>query len=232
MTDWTRQYRKALTFSYDDGNEADVRLVRLLDAYGMKCTFNLNSGLDSSDVWQYRGADVRRLELTQCRALYAGHEIAVHGSRHLSLTALSPEALDAELAGDKKRLTELFGTEPVGMAYAYGEYNDAAVEKLRSIGIRYARTVEDSHSFAVQSDLLHFRPTCHHDDPQLFALAERFLAMEPDEPQIFCIWGHSYELDGNANWDRLERLFAMLAGKEEIFYGTNAQVLLFREELC
>ena len=224
--EWTKQYAKALTFSYDDGNEADVRLVALLNAYGMKCTFNLNSGLNSTDVWQYKGADVRRLDLTQCKALYAGHEIAVHGSRHLSLTALTPEELDAELTGDQKRLTALFGTAPVGMAYAYGAYHDAAVEKLRSIGIRYARTVEENHSFALQTDLLRFRPTCHHDDPQLFALAKQFLAMEPDKPQIFYIWGHSYEFDGNGNWDRLERLLDMLAGKPDIYYGTNAAVLL------
>ena len=223
---WTQHFRKALTFSYDDGNEADVRLVALLNQYGMKCTFNLNSGLDSSDVWQYKGVDVRRLDLAQCKELYKGHEIAVHGSRHLALPELSEEALDAELAGDKKQLTKLFGTEPVGMAYAYDAYNETAVEKLRSIGIRYARTVEDSHSFDLQTDLLHFRPTCHHDDPQLFALAEQFLMMEPDTPQVFYIWGHSYEFDGNANWDRFERLLQLLAGKQDIFYGTNVQVLL------
>lgn len=36
---------KALTFSYDDGVEQDMRLVKLLDDHGMKGTFNLNSGL-------------------------------------------------------------------------------------------------------------------------------------------------------------------------------------------
>ena len=35
---------KALTFSYDDGVEQDIRLVEILDKYGMKGTFNLNSG--------------------------------------------------------------------------------------------------------------------------------------------------------------------------------------------
>ena len=38
---------KALTFSYDDGVEQDMRLVKLLDDHGMKGTFNLNSGLFS-----------------------------------------------------------------------------------------------------------------------------------------------------------------------------------------
>ena len=83
MMDWTKQYRKALTFSYDDGNEADVRLVSLLNTYGMKCTFNLNSGLGSSDIWQYKGADVRRLELSQCRAAYAEAVRALYEAQSL-----------------------------------------------------------------------------------------------------------------------------------------------------
>ena len=36
--------RKALTLSYDDGVEQDVRLMDILDQHGIRCTFNLNSG--------------------------------------------------------------------------------------------------------------------------------------------------------------------------------------------
>ena len=34
---------KAITFSYDDGVTQDIQLVNLLNKYGLKCTFNLNS---------------------------------------------------------------------------------------------------------------------------------------------------------------------------------------------
>ena len=34
---------KAVTFSFDDGTTQDVQLIKLLDKYGMKATFNLNS---------------------------------------------------------------------------------------------------------------------------------------------------------------------------------------------
>ncbi len=34
---------KAVTFSYDDGVTQDQRLIALLNKYGLKCTFNLNS---------------------------------------------------------------------------------------------------------------------------------------------------------------------------------------------
>ena len=73
---------------------------------------------------------------------------------------------------------------------------------------------------------MRFRPTCHHDDEQLFDLIERFLALPDEEPAVFYLWGHAYEFDGSRSWDRLERALDRLAGRDDVFYGTNAQVLL------
>ena len=38
--------RKAFTVSYDDGWPQDRRLIGLMNKYGIKGTFNLNSGED------------------------------------------------------------------------------------------------------------------------------------------------------------------------------------------
>ncbi|MBQ7004576.1 MAG: polysaccharide deacetylase family protein [Oscillospiraceae bacterium] len=225
--DWTKTYRKAVTFSYDDGNEQDIRLVEMLNRYGLKCTFNLNSGLDGrSGDWQYKGAWVHRMHLPDCTELYKGHEIAVHGSRHLCLTELSREEMRTEIRSDAAELTRIFGTTPVGMAYAYGAYNADVIEEIVEAGLQYARTTHSTHHFDVQQNLLEFKATCHHDDEILFDLAKQFLSENSDAPQIFYIWGHSYEFDGNHNWDRFERLCEMLAGKPDVFYGTNREVLL------
>ena len=35
---------KVLTLSYDDGPVQDIRLIQIFDRYGIKATFNLNSG--------------------------------------------------------------------------------------------------------------------------------------------------------------------------------------------
>ena len=43
------KYRKALTFSYDDGIEQDRKLVDIFNKYGMKATFNLNTGIQSNE---------------------------------------------------------------------------------------------------------------------------------------------------------------------------------------
>jgi hypothetical protein len=57
-------------------------------------------------------------------------------------------------------------------------------------------------------------------------LAERFAAMEPETPQIFYIWGHSEEFDHDGNWDLIERFCDFFAGRDDIFFGTNKEVLL------
>ena len=51
--DKSRELKKFLTFSYDDGVTQDIRLIELFNKYGMKATFNINSellGLDGELV--------------------------------------------------------------------------------------------------------------------------------------------------------------------------------------
>ncbi len=60
----------------------------------------------------------------------------------------------------------------------------------------------------------------------LFALGEQFLTLDGNEPALFYIWGHSYELDLYDCWEQMEKFLAMISGKEDIFYGTNREILL------
>ena len=56
-------------------------------------------------------------------------------------------------------------------------------------------------------------------------LIDRFLASDSEEPQLFYLWGHSYEFHVDQNWDRMEEILKKLSGHDEIFYGTNREVL-------
>ena len=42
--------KKAITFSFDDGMVEDIWLVNLFKKYGLKGTFNINSGLFSQEL--------------------------------------------------------------------------------------------------------------------------------------------------------------------------------------
>ena len=61
---------KALTLSYDDGVEQDERLMQILDRHGLKCTFNLNSGLWAPEGTRWPQGQIHR-RLTEKRAAKA-----------------------------------------------------------------------------------------------------------------------------------------------------------------
>ena len=61
---------------------------------------------------------------------------------------------------------------------------------------------------------------------ELFRLGEEFIVLKPDTPKIFYIWGHAYEFDIRNEWNRFEQFCKMISGKDDIYYGTNAEVLL------
>ena len=75
---------------------------------------------------------------------------------------------------------------------------------------------------------MQFRPTVYHhrEMDQMFELGKTFLALEPETPQLFYIWGHAYEFDIRNDWARMESFCEMMAGHADIFYGTNREVLL------
>ena len=60
----------------------------------------------------------------------------------------------------------------------------------------------------------------------MIELGQKFLQLKPTTPQIFYIWGHSYEFDIHNDWARFEEFLKTISGKDDIFYGTNSQVLL------
>ena len=222
-------YQKAVTFSYDDGIEQDRRLVEIFNRYGMKCTFNLNTGIQTQESqFEIEGVHIQRMNQQDIGDLYQGHEIALHGLTHAGPPELADEQFAKEFLQDAKNIERIYGKYPVGMAYAYGSYDQRVVDYLKSIGIQYGRTVGSTHGFDLPKEPMLLEATCHHNDEQLFALAKQFLEAEPDDgkPMLFYIWGHSYEFDVNRNWDRIERLCEMLAGHEDIFCGKNAECLL------
>ncbi len=221
---------KAVTFSYDDGITQDRRLVEMFNRYGLKGTFNLNTAvLDGGLAWTHPcGVPIYHLTEEQAKELYVGHEVACHALHHEDLTKMSAEAVADNMRQDMANIERIFGQKAYGMAYPGGFFNDTAQEGLRQAGIQYARTVISSRSFEPQQDLLRFEPTCYHvkDKEVLFELARDFIALKPDSPKIFYIWGHSYEFDVFGDWDEFESFCQLISGHDDMFYGTNAQVLL------
>lgn len=220
---------KALTLSYDDGVEQDRTLVEIINRFGIKATFNLNSGIQSgASPFCKKDLVVRRLNVRDLPKLYAGHEIAVHSLTHPHLEQLGEAVIQNELEQDKLNLERIFNTKVQGMAYPFGTYNDQVIQEALRCGLKYARGIVSTRKFSIPQDPLGkmtYQPTCHHNDPALMSLAEQFLALQTRVPQLFYVWGHSYEFEADHNWHILEDFCRLVAGRDDIFYAVNAQVL-------
>ena len=224
---WREHYRKAVTFSYDDGVTQDIRFVDMLNRYQLKGTFNLNSGIGYEDqVWTCKGVEIHRCRRETVRDLYSGHEVAVHTLHHPNLYEMTDgEQIAREILEDQENLERVFGTPVVGMAYPFGGYREETIALLRANHFQYARTTKSNYSFKEQEELLTYAPTCHHNDSRLMELADSLVTGEPEQPQIFCVWGHSYEFDVDDTWEKMEEFCRFISGRDDIFYGTNREVL-------
>lgn len=224
---------KALTFSYDDGVEQDIRLIGILRKHGMRGTFNLNSGLYAPEGHVYPEGQVhRRMSESQVSGLYAqeGIEVAVHGSTHPWLDHMPVNMCTKDLYDDRCKLERQFGRIVRGMAYPYGTYSDDVVACMRSVGIVYSRTVHSTHDFNMPADWMRLPATCHHNDPKLMELAHRFLE-EPSwgRPWMFYLWGHSYEFEEHDNWNVIEEFTDFMAGREDVWYATNIEIYDYQD---
>ncbi len=224
--------KKAITFSYDDGVVQDIRLIELLNKYGLKCTFNLNSELLSKKGMLIRDGE----RIAHCKVhtedvkyIYEGHEVAVHTLTHPNLIDCDDKEIIHQVETDRLNLSELVGYEVVGMAYPCGGVDERVAGIIKkTTGVKYSRTITTNNCFDLQENLYRFNPTAYHlDFENMMQLGREFVELKPKEPKVFYIWGHSYEMDFCADyWVKLEEFFKLISNKEDIFYATNKEVLL------
>ena len=225
---------KAITFSYDDGVTQDIRLIELLNKYNLKCTFNLNSELLGKKgilICQNQQISHYKIHKDDVKYIYGEHEIAVHTLTHPNLTQLNDAEIIHQVEQDRLNLSELAGYEVIGMAYPCGGVNnDDRTAKIikENTGTKYCRTITCNNCFDPKDNLYRFNPSAYHlDFDNLMRLGQQFIDLDAKTPQIFYIWGHSYEMDCETyNWVKLEEFFKLISNKDDIFYGTNKEVLL------
>ncbi len=217
---------KALTFSFDDGEKQDIRLIELFNKYNMKGTFNLNSGL----MPEKADEKSKKLALEQIPTVYKGHEVAVHSLTHPFLERLPTTLVVKEIMDDKELLEKYTGYVVRGMAYPFGTYNNDVIRIIKDAGIKYSRGIGAHHKFTISNKWLEMETTCHQADEKVFDLAKEFVDGDPFrnwtsiEGWLFYIWGHSHEYRTEEDWARMERLCSYLAGKDDVWYATNIEI--------
>ena len=206
--------RKALTFSYDDSHPDNERLAGILNRYGMKATFNLNSAFLPGET------DERKTHYMN--TLLAGHEIACHGKTHPFFDRLPQMSLVEEILEDRKELERLSGRIINGMAYPYRAYDANVIATLRALGIIYARAAASTGTFMPPTDFLAWNPTCHHRE-NLSEVAGRFLKCGHCGALCY-VWGHVFEFNRDNNWNVIEDFCAAMAAGKDIWFASNGEI--------
>ena len=204
---------KALLFSFDDGRIEDRRLVSLMNRYGIRGTFHLNSGLIGGD---------RYVRPDEIRSLYAGHEVAGHTRTHVFLGQTPTRMQIEELLEDRACLEALSGQIVRGLSWPYGSFDQKIREAAQMCGYEYSRTTGDTLRMEPPTDLLAWHPTAHHSRVT-DELWQRFLDNHRNDMRVMMIWGHSYEFDTEEKWAHLAEMFRMMGRRQDVWYATCIQ---------
>lgn len=223
--------RHLAVFSFDDGTVHDRQLVALLNACGVRATFNLNSGFfGRTDTITQGGRVMDHSHVTaeEAPALYRGHEIAVHTKTHPRLPSLSDSDVIAQVEDDRRTLEALFGAPVRSMAYPGGGENcDERVARLirENTPIRCARAYLPTFGFDAPTELLLWHPTCHLREERVPELIDAF-ARRADGGVLF-LWAHAYNLFYENLWDKLEDTIRRIraAGVPIVTMGEAAEEL-------
>lgn len=234
---------KVLTLSYDDGKLQDRRLVKILNKNGIKCTFNLNSGIDDPAV---------RIPKSEWKELYQGHEVAVHTATHPTISRCPNNEIVYEILSDRAELEKIMGYPVRGMAFPNGACDDRICRIASDLGIKYARIAADQYAdvytakqgakvaegpillgdatgFNMPENYMKWLPTCHHNH-HLKQFGEEFLSLKKTQYlYMMYVWGHSFEFDRNDNWNVIEEFAEMMGGQDDIWYATNIEIVDYNE---
>lgn len=242
MTEGKRRY---LTTSWDDGDPLDLRLAEKLATLGVRGTFYLCRDYGGRP----RLTDAQILELSTL----PGVEIGAHSLNHPDLRRLSGDALRQEVAGSRAWLEDLVGRPVVGFCYPNGLHNARAVRAVTDAGFIFGRTTKSSTTHIPRNMLragttLQLYPhtrhvqlrhalkerdvrgarqvmTVRHWPQEPAALAAEFLESTrvASFPQLFHLWGHSWELQSHNLWGELENVIRVLT-ESPVTMLTNGEI--------
>lgn len=233
---------KVLTMSYDDGKLEDERLVSIFNQYGIKGTFNLNSGLID---------DGKRIDSSRWPELYKGHEAATHTLTHPTIARCPNVEIIQEYLEDRKYIENIMHYPVLGHAYPNGSYSPQVEQIMKDVGIKYGRIIGDYYAdvnsvelanqknglavvgdvdgFALPENFYAWKPTCHHNHG-LMEFGRKFLSLKKKQYlYMMYVWGHSYEFTRDNNWELMEQFCEMMSNQDDIWYATNIEIVNYME---
>lgn len=233
-----------VTTSWDDGHPLDLRIADLLGSYGLTGTFY---------VTRETGWPV--MTSVEIRNLSSKFEIGAHMLEHRTLGQLMDEQARQQLSGSREWIEQVTGKPCRTLCFPGGKYRHEQLSLVRAAGYLSARTTELlSTDFPRRVDGLALIPTtvqAYPHSPLTYAknalkrrslvnllrtralfhrrdwrgLGGRLLERTLRHGGVFHLWGHSWEIEQEHQWDRLEKLLATIAAnKDKVTSMTNSEL--------
>jgi peptidoglycan/xylan/chitin deacetylase (PgdA/CDA1 family) len=218
-----------ITTSWDDGHPLDSRLAELLVKHGLPGTFYV-------PIRTFRGV-MRPAEL---RCLSTVFEIGAHTRNHRDLRTIPPVVSRNEIKHSKDFIEQITSLPCNSFCFPLGRFRRSHLQEVRDAGFTLARTVElmslDAPSMrkglwlmpttmqaapvGVPAHVRNILKRLHTGNLLRYARVlggtwlatlDSLLKVASKRGGVLHIWGHSWEIEENSDWQNLDRAFSLLA---------------------
>lgn len=227
-----------VTTSWDDGHVLDIKLADLLRKYSIAATFYISP--ENREL-----VPEVRLSKEEVQALAKDFEIGAHTMTHPRLSQIDDQTAHKEIFDSKKTLEEWLSHNIKSFCYPGGDYQEKHKQMVKDAGFSMARTVGrfateiGNDPFAVPTTIHGYRhwsdavPIFREAGPSLFInhylnwdeLAIAYFEKVLANGGVFHLWGHSWEIEKNGDWDRLEEVLKHIAHRPGVQYSINGDLV-------
>ncbi len=199
--------------SWDDGCKLDLRVADLLGKHGLDGVFFIPAHWRKMSFHGYE-----QLSLDDMLHLSDKYEIGSHTITHSLLTRISEENAAKEIFASRQMLRTLTGQEITGFCYPRGYANDHIRKMVKDAGYTWARSVEvgliqdseDPFWTGTTVHVLDKRKEQENIGWLEYARYKLDLASTTKD-STFHLFGHSWEIDRDSQWQALDTFLGELA---------------------
>jgi len=233
-----------ITTSWDDGHPLDLRVAELLVKHGLSGTFYVPMSAENATM-----------PAAQIRELSCEFEIGAHTLNHTVLTSTTEQGAKDEIFNSRHWLEDVTGQPCTMFCPPKGEYLGKHLEMIRRAGFVGVRNVElgsldfprpfggimllpttiqafsHGHLAFVRNAIKRaafeslWRFVAHGRSTDWPTLAASLLRRALKCGGVFHLWGHSWELERTAQWQRLDAVMRFMAAcTSEAPACTNGQI--------
>jgi peptidoglycan/xylan/chitin deacetylase (PgdA/CDA1 family) len=236
-----------MTTSWDDGHPLDLRVAELLAKYGLTGTFYVP-----------RSSRKPVMDRSQIRDLSKSFEIGAHTLEHVLIDRLPDAEARVQLLGSREWIEEVTGNRCLVFCFPGGKFRNRQLRLVRRAGYQAARTVEllstasprridglcmipttvqvfPHGPFAYARNVLKrfsapilSRPCASLLSRNWAALATDLFLQTRERGGVFHLWGHSWEIEEQGQWENLEAfLMSMRQWCEQSKGVTNSELCAY-----